>query len=1037
MANPLYIQILKNGLFTPMLRVEEFTDGDMVIPAHYAPKDPSEYTEPEKEKVSLDRLQPNKSGRKLRSYVKEQRSLALPDHLEQKISDIREGRDLSRITLEVLYGIFKTYELEMMQRKSLKAHHGHIVDGLSALIVNDREESEDDQDDQVSVVQVVEQKNKGPHKKPKKVKKGKAYLELQAKYGALLKKQSGKAYIADGKSWDDTNADDEDEEVRNYALMAFEHGEAFTSKSKVPTLTTIDLNASQYKETVEKMSVEMFHIHTSLVAVTEEVSRLTKANEKLESEKQNMDLLLVELESVKQENEYLKNKLKCANEIEVVLREKIEKNEVKLKSFRCASELVGQYHEKNKPCANITIGLDYDALNNKKKDIGGKGKIIENEDVPAMQKKVKSPMFKACEADFSEEELIIMQEITDEDNEKKNAETTHISKAEKKPMVNQDSKTPVKEMKNEDARKKKKNRNGKIGINKSNKFAYVAYAPRKQCQKCGSVNHLTHLCKKVVSKPVEGACKYNEANANDPYSFCDKFDCIPCNLKVMKSCHKLRVDLKKFEEKAGPFITFGDNNKDKGFKVLFNKEECTFISKKIGEVALKGASKGSLFVADLDSANDNGICCFYTKASVEQSKLWHKKLSHLNFKAINTLFKKELVRDMLNLAPLQLIYMDLFGPVNVQSISRKRYALVMVDDYSRNATEFCKGIIQEFSAARTPQQNGIVEKKNIILVEAARTMLQDAKMPTSFWEEAVNTACYTQNRYLINKNLGKSPYSILSKRKPTVKHLHVFGSKFYVLKDNSEYVGKFDSKVFEAIFLGYSLKRTAYKVYVIEQKKIMESTYVTFDDDKCPGLECLDDNEAEALKFENFNIDSDSNDEVEVNTNHRINEESTEQVNHKSGSSSHGPKFDSTNLGGEKEENYGRHVSNEEDAENTSQQTHIRKWDRSHTREAIISDPTAGLRTRSTIVNECLHAYFLSQVEPKKTEKALFDPDWISAMQEELNQFERNKVWKLVPAPKNRSIIGTKWVFRNKMDENGIVTRNKARLVAKGYSQEE
>ena len=58
-------------------------------------------------------------------------------------------------------------------------------------------------------------------------------------------------------------------------------------------------------------------------------------------------------------------------------------------------------------------------------------------------------------------------------------------------------------------------------------------------------------------------------------------------------------------------------------------------------------------------------------------------------------------------------------------------------------------------------------------------------------------------------------------------------------------------------------------------------------------------------------------------------------------------------------------------------------------------------------------------------------------MQEELNQFERNEVWKLVPRPKDRTVIGTKWVFRNKMDENGIVTRNKARLVAKGYSQEE
>ena len=63
------------------------------------------------------------------------------------------------------------------------------------------------------------------------------------------------------------------------------------------------------------------------------------------------------------------------------------------------------------------------------------------------------------------------------------------------------------------------------------------------------MNHLTHLCKKIVSNPPEGVCKYNEAKANDPYSFCDKFDCIPCNMKVMKSCHKLRIDL--IESKIG------------------------------------------------------------------------------------------------------------------------------------------------------------------------------------------------------------------------------------------------------------------------------------------------------------------------------------------------------------------------------------------------------------------------------------------------------------------------------------------------------
>ena len=97
----------------------------------------------------------------------------------------------------------------------------------------------------------------------------------------------------------------------------------------------------------------------------------------------------------------------------------------------------------------------------------------------------------------------------------------------------------------------------------------------------------------------------------------------------------------------------------------------------------------------------------------------------------------------------------------------------------------------------------------------------------------------------------------------------------------------------------------------------------------------------------------------------------------------------------------------------------------------------SGVKTRNATHNECLYGFFLSQNKPKKIDEALLDPDWIVAMQEELNQFKRNKVWKLVPATKDKAIIGTKWVFRNKMDEDGIVTRNKARLVAKGYSQDE
>ncbi|GKB60238.1 retrovirus-related pol polyprotein from transposon TNT 1-94 [Tanacetum coccineum] len=88
-------------------------------------------------------------------------------------------------------------------------------------------------------------------------------------------------------------------------------------------------------------------------------------------------------------------------------------------------------------------------------------------------------------------------------------------------------------------------------------------------------------------------------------------------------------------------------------------------------------------------------------------------------------------------------------------------------------------------------------------------------------------------------------------------------------------------------------------------------------------------------------------------------------------------------------------------------------------------------------VHEYLFVDFLSEEEPKKVSKALKHPGWIDAMQDELNQFARNKVWTLVPEPYGKTIIGSKWVFRNKRDETGIVIKSKARLVAQGYNQQE
>ena len=342
---------------------------------------------------------------------------------------------------------------------------------------------------------------------------------------------------------------------------------------------------------------------------------------------------------------------------------------------------------------------------------------------------------------------------------------------------------------------------------------------------------------------------------------------------------------------------------------------------------------------------------------------------------------------------------------------------------------FCedKGIHHEFSAARTPQQNGVVERKNRTLIEAARTMLEESKLPTYFWAEAVNTACYTQNISLINQAQGMTPYQLFKGKKPTLNFLHVFGCKCFVLRNQGENLGKFEAKADEGIFVGYAAGKT-YRVYNLRLNIVMESVHVMFDDKKIQGLD--DEGFHDVLQFENetegvIELESDDDDCVEninsgavpsstgnnlLNTRTAVDvTQSTSMANDLSNTSpSMASSSRSIHLGGASQ--------NETDFTNeaSSSRSNLppqRKWTRDHPFELIIGDAAAGVKTRRATMDECLYSSFLSQEEPKKVEEALLDPDWILAMQEELNQFERNKVWKLVPKLKDRAIVGTRWVF--------------------------
>ncbi|GJU60026.1 putative ribonuclease H-like domain-containing protein [Tanacetum coccineum] len=225
--------------------------------------------------------------------------------------------------------------------------------------------------------------------------------------------------------------------------------------------------------------------------------------------------------------------------------------------------------------------------------------------------------------------------------------------------------------------------------------------------------------------------------------------------------------------------------------------------------------------------------------------------------------------------PLHTLHMDLFGPTSVSSLNHKWYCLVVTDDFSRftwtfflkskdetsstlrnfiteienlkdltvkiircdnggefrnkEMDEFCtrKGIKREFSNARTPQQNGVAERRNRTLIEAARTMLADAKLPVTFWAEAVNTACYVQNRVLVNKSQNKTPYELFNGRSPAIGFLRPFGCHVMIL-NTLDHLGKFDAKGDEGYFVGYSLSSKAFRVFNKRTKKIEENLHVDF-----------------------------------------------------------------------------------------------------------------------------------------------------------------------------------------------------------------
>ncbi|KAI3774115.1 hypothetical protein L1987_48659 [Smallanthus sonchifolius] len=501
------------------------------------------------------------------------------------------------------------------------------------------------------------------------------------------------------------------------------------------------------------------------------------------------------------------------------------------------------------------------------------------------------------------------------------------------------------------------------------------------------------------------------------------------------------------------------------------------------------------------------VSCFLSKASVDESSLWHKILSHVNVKTIYKLVRGNLVRGLpdkefqfedhyiaclkgkqhksshkpntinSNDTPLPFLHMDLFGPTNVMSMGKKSYCLVITDHYTRylwvyvlitkdetteilksfiikvenqsnqkvkiircdQGTElknqtlncFCegKGIQRQYSTPRTRQQNGVAERRNRTLIESARSMLADSKLPLTFWAEAFS--------------------------KP-------FGCSCTILITN-RVLPKFGAKSDEGYFVGHSSQSKAYRVYNTRTRITEESANVECSEHvpckQGKGPDWLFDIESFSQVFKPFIFSSMESSQEQATSSNDDYIMSFNDPSVRLKRPSIDPPFVANAIEASEARTCSSNVTSSSISEPDNTNDTIihsttgieapavdegiqidvvpaQRINKEHPLENVIGPVQQGVQTirKTQEANICLYSCFLSQVEPKKVDEALQHSSWIEAMHEELLQFQRHEVWKLVNLPPGQTAIGTRRVFGNKEDERGIVIKNKDRLVDQGYT---
>ncbi|GJR30043.1 retrovirus-related pol polyprotein from transposon TNT 1-94 [Tanacetum coccineum] len=286
---------------------------------------------------------------------------------------------------------------------------------------------------------------------------------------------------------------------------------------------------------------------------------------------------------------------------------------------------------------------------------------------------------------------------------------------------------------------------------------------------------------------------------------------------------------------------------DGDLEVAFRSNSC-YVRNLEGDDLHTGSRDSNLYTIFISEMATSSPVCLMSRTTSTKSWLWHRQKASLSPKLVPSTESK-----------LELLHMDLCGPIKVASIHGKKYILVIVDDYSRYTwvyfvrtkdeapdmiIDFVNQVQRNLKASiltiRTDNGTEFKNEKlrrNRTLVEAARTMLIFSKAPEFLWAEAIATACFTQNRSIVHTRHNKTPYELIRGRKANVQYFYVFGSLCYPTNDR-DVLGKMKLKADIGIFVGYFESSRGFRIYNCRTKKIMEAIHVKFDELTAMASEC-------------------------------------------------------------------------------------------------------------------------------------------------------------------------------------------------------